>query len=66
MGFHPDCYYGDHTYHGGGQCVRCGLQLRCDYCGQFLSERSLEAHFSPDNDKSCRVLSAMDLEEEAA
>lgn len=39
----PDCHYGDHSWRGGGVCVRCGVQLRC-YCGQFVTEDGIEKH----------------------
>lgn len=38
-----DCHYGDHTYRGGGSCVRCGKRLRC-FCGAFVTEAGLDAH----------------------
>lgn len=45
-----DCHYGDHAYHGTGACVRCGVRLRC-YCGAFVREDSIEAHF-----ETCRIV----------
>lgn len=38
-----DCHYGDHSWRGGGVCVRCGVQLRCS-CGQFVREDGIEQH----------------------
>ena len=45
-----DCYFGDHTWLGGGSCVRCGKQLRC-YCGQFVREDDIDRHLR----ESCPV-----------
>lgn len=43
LGIDPDCHYGDHTYHGGGICMRCYKPLRCS-CGQFMREDGIDAH----------------------
>lgn len=53
----PDCHYGDHSWYGGGVCVRCGIQLRC-YCGQFVREDDIERHLR----ESCPI--ALDEREE--
>ncbi len=45
MSTDPDCHYGDHTYLGGGVCVRCGKRLRC-YCGAFVTETGIDAHLA--------------------
>lgn len=52
-----DCHYGDHSYHGGGICVRCGRQLRC-YCGVFIREDGIEAHLA-----TCRTAAAAEQAE---
>lgn len=46
----PDCHNNDHTWCGGGICVRCGKRLRC-LCGQFIREDGVEDHLD-----SCRWL----------
>lgn len=59
-----ECYYNDHTWRGGGSCIHCGKQLRCQFCGQFLSESTLEKHFS-EGDAACPVLVTWPETEEA-
>ena len=39
----PDCHYGDHSWMGGGICVRCYERLRC-YCGMFIREDGIREH----------------------
>ena len=34
----PDCWYGDHSFGGGGRCHGCGLRLRCA-CGVFALDQ---------------------------
>lgn len=45
-----DCHYGDHSWHGGGVCVRCGDRLRC-CCGAFVTEDGIETHL-----QTCRIV----------
>ena len=45
----PDCHYGDHTWRGSSQCVRCGARLRC-FCGAFVRADNMERHL----DTRCR------------
>lgn len=58
-----DCYYNDHTWRGGGACVHCGQKLRCQFCGRFLSEATLERHFS-EGEGACPVLATWPETEE--
>lgn len=46
-GDNPNCYYGDHDWHGTGICQSCGKQLRCG-CGRFVSEGDLDRHIEQD------------------
>ena len=39
----PDCHYGDHTWRGSSQCIRCDARLRC-FCGVFVREGRMERH----------------------
>lgn len=39
----PDCHYGDHTWNGTSQCVRCGQRLRCG-CGVYVREDNMDGH----------------------
>lgn len=56
----PECYYGDHSWRGGGTCVLCGARLRC-YCGAFVREDGIDEHL-----KKCRVvLAATEAEHDA-
>lgn len=43
MSADADCHYGDHTWRGTSQCVRCDARLRC-FCGVFVREDRIEAH----------------------
>jgi len=36
----PDCYFGDHNWHGSSRC-HCGARLRC-ICGRFVRDRDAD------------------------
>jgi hypothetical protein len=40
------CYMEGHKFRDGGACVRCGEQLRCHFCGRYmtLSPESVREH----------------------
>ena len=49
----PDCYYGDHTWHGTSKCISCDARLTCT-CGRFTREDKMAEHV-----EVCAVVEAL-------
>ena len=47
------CYMEGHVFRDGGACQRCGYQLRCYACGQFIRMDTADAHHAANHPMPC-------------